>query len=550
MTCSARSARTNGPLFWARLPGDDQITWPSGGAPDWVEEIVPLAMSLDRFDEAVRYALVLPPSATNDPQTLRRLALYAREQRRWVESVRLQERWLATQSGSANGFERLMVQLEIGRLHFLADNASAASAAFEPVQRALVGKQLSDRARSRLESGLGGSLATTWEVFGEAHLEAERTSLAAEAFGRLAQLPDAADRAAYWLARLSLADKRPLAAYELLRKSLESTSDRGDDSLASAPYALLADIFRRLNQPDGAADELRRLATDQPDNLTASLMLGIALKDAGRVGEAETVLADVVRRTLQDSDIDPLLLELSADEAPEPDYAAIAIAGDWLLTHYGQAGARDAFLALAAELQDLFGELSDFESAMGAAFEGNADFTSEVFSLADSDAGNLVLPPALVAELAIAAGRYDRAGQAYRSAVESAADAEARQATVLLWWRGLMIKDEHTAAAEALNWGDRPTRSGPKRRPSPTSISPRRSSSPTAPTTPSTPRSRPPTGRRATPRSSNAWAGRSSKRTGSKKRLRATATLSSSSTPTRSRAPATCSAARGCRSPT
>ena len=94
-------------------------------------EIVPLAFSLERSSEAVRYALLSAEHGHSDSLLLRRLALYVTEQGDWPRAVRLYRQWLAhpdTQLGK-DEFDMLLVQLEIGRLEFLIGNLAKASQA-------------------------------------------------------------------------------------------------------------------------------------------------------------------------------------------------------------------------------------------------------------------------------------------------------------------------------------------------------------------------------------------------------------------------------------
>ncbi|MEM6654686.1 MAG: hypothetical protein AAF596_02695, partial [Planctomycetota bacterium] len=252
--------------FWARTPGQPPSEAFGDEPPAWLDQIVPLALEAERVDEAARYALLLPPPAVGDPAVFRRLALVARERRRWAESVKLQERWLAAGGASADRFEQLLVRLEIGRLHVLSDNPAAASRALEPVQRALVGGKLPGRVRSQLESSLGGSMATTWEVLGETHLAAGRRRLAAEAFSRLSQIPAAEARAAYWLARLALDERRPLLAYELVRRCLAEADPGAAATLQNRASKLLGDVYAQLNQPLAVVDDLRQIAEGRPED--------------------------------------------------------------------------------------------------------------------------------------------------------------------------------------------------------------------------------------------------------------------------------------------
>ncbi|MEM6654678.1 MAG: tetratricopeptide repeat protein, partial [Planctomycetota bacterium] len=321
--------------------------------------------------------------------------------------------------------------------------------------RALVGGKLPGRVRSQLESSLGGSMATTWEVLGETHLAAGRRRLAAEAFSRLSQIPAAEARAAYWLARLALDERRPLLAYELVRRCLAEADPGAAATLQNRASKLLGDVYAQLNQPLAVVDDLRQIAEGRPEDATARLMLGVALADAGRVDEAQTVLEGVVRRAFAAARADPLLIELADEALPEPDYATIGRASDWLLTRYAGAGDTDAFVRLTVDLHRVFEGFGEFEPALAEAFGDNPGFAADLFEAIDAPTGesSAGLPAAAVGELAIAAGRYQRAADAYREAIASTPeDDTTRIGHALAWWQGLMLAGQYAAAADALQW--------------------------------------------------------------------------------------------------
>ena len=441
-------------FFWARLPGEQDLIGAEQVTPEWLEEIVPLAVSADRIDEAIRYTLLLPAEVTNDSQTLRLLARHARESQHWREAAQLQQRWLAARRASKTSLQSLLPQIEIGRMRYLAKDMQGASLAFEPIQRILIQQELAPSTSTRLKSALGGSLAASWELFGQAHLAAGRKELAQQAFAALVELPDANSRATFRLAQLAIENNRPLEAYDLVRRCLDShPTGLDENSLGSTPLALLPVIYRQLNQSaEVALDELRQYAADHPQNLTARLVLGLALRDADRKQEAETVLAKVIQQAFAVSNIDPLTLGLTEQDAPEPDTRVAQLAGAWLLKRYASTGNQDAFVSLVHQLQDVFDNLLSFENDLQTTFDDHPQFAQNLLRSVAGQDSTSTIAPAAVATLAMAAKQYSTARHAYQSTIEQEPNPSRRQLLTLLWWQKLFVQEQYESATAALLW--------------------------------------------------------------------------------------------------
>ncbi len=88
-----------------------------------LEEIVPLAFSLNRRDESLRYAVKLAEQDTSDPDLPRRIGMYLAENGDWKPAIKLLQRSVKVmQTAGKPAAERIAVEAELARLDFLRRN--------------------------------------------------------------------------------------------------------------------------------------------------------------------------------------------------------------------------------------------------------------------------------------------------------------------------------------------------------------------------------------------------------------------------------------------
>lgn len=401
---------------------------------DLLDEIVSLAVSLERVDEAARYALLSAEHGGADPDMLRRLALYVTEQRQWPRAARLYRMWLdAAPDDEEEEVSRALVHLELGRLEYLSDNAAAASEAFANAQHGLLRDPESPTAR-RLRAALGGSLASTWETFGRCHLEAGRLELAAAAFEQLVANPGTEREGRGWAARLALAQQRPLDAYESVWKYF----DGAGEPLGGMPYETLREALVRLNDPQRAQEDLERLRRERQMSCYAMLILARDHAVSGREAEADTLYESLVRRSTADKGAG----EVGAD--------ALSEAGDWLIRRCARTGQPSRLLTLARLLARRSGSLGPFERALGDALSSE-DFARQVVTrLKTGDTPTTATDALAEARLALLAGDVDLAGERMRAALASEPAAADRRATT--WAVDLLLDEHYDRAASDLRW--------------------------------------------------------------------------------------------------
>ncbi len=410
-----------------------------------LDEIVPLAVSVGQVDTAIRYALVQAEQGRAAPDMLRRLALYASQQQDWSQAARLYRLWLDETPPEQSAFGRALVHIELGRLEYLSGNIPAASAVFEEAQRAMLANPDSELAR-RLAAALGGSLVKTLETFGRCHLEAGNLTLAAQAFGALAECPGTQQESHYWASRLALEQSQPLESYA----HLGGYFDGPQEPLGALPYDALRETLVRLNDTERLGADLERLRASHPHSAYARLAAAQSLVAEGETAVAETLLRELVA--------------LASDDAADPiDQETFAEAGNWLVAHAAAADQPNSLLPLLAELVPHDPTLSLFEDSLQQALEDKR-FKEQMVA-------RLEMPSETKApsfEQSLAAGRlsllaehYDLAFDYFTKALLAKSLDDAKQTDgphaaaelALDWAVELLLAEQYAQATRAIRWG-------------------------------------------------------------------------------------------------
>jgi len=154
----------------------------SNGSTTILDEIVPLAFRLGRFEQAARYGRLLGDTSQVDPFVLRRLALYLTEQEDYPAALRLYD--LAVQHDhAADQAASLITTFEMGRLRYLIEEYEQASRAFDAVL-ARVERPDPQAADGPAIEALLKEATVTFSLMAEANLLAGRSAEAARLFRR------------------------------------------------------------------------------------------------------------------------------------------------------------------------------------------------------------------------------------------------------------------------------------------------------------------------------------------------------------------------------
>jgi tetratricopeptide (TPR) repeat protein len=250
--------------------------------------IIPLAFTLEREEEAVRYATKLAELDTSDPMLLRRLGVVLTEQRQFDKALSLYEKVRQQETGRPKTAAHVMLLLEMGRLYVLTEQFKRAAESFETVAEAFDAPKDYEINPTLLKS-LVGDKGQVHELMAVAFLEAGRTQLAAKAFERLEKLNPNAAIAAYNQARVAAKE----AHYESALEKLDQYFAARETAASLGPYELLEQVLKELGRSDELLPRLEKLAEEQPGNVPLHFSLGERYFQRDALDKAEKHLQTV-----------------------------------------------------------------------------------------------------------------------------------------------------------------------------------------------------------------------------------------------------------------
>lgn len=261
--------------------------------PDAVQiyrSLVPLAFSLNKEDEAVKYALKAVELDPQDYRLLRRLGVHMAGQRRLAEALRLLEK--ASQSPELDKTSGAYVTLmrDLALLYAATGQTEKAADSYEIVFDALRNRgnyDLDFRTRSALLSDPD----TAYERMGQTFLEAGRHKLAIAAFERAARAKKGhPGTLSYNLARVYL----ETGQVEKARKELQKYFGAQLQSKGRDAYELLARILAEAGKTDELIPQLEKIAEQDPRNHTLQFYLAEQYVGGGRLKKAENLYTRVL----------------------------------------------------------------------------------------------------------------------------------------------------------------------------------------------------------------------------------------------------------------
>ncbi len=254
-----------------------------------LREIVPLAFSLQRNQQAARYAVIAAEKDPRDPVLLRRLANHLTQMREWPRALKLIEKSLELQLDRPRDVGLVMTRLDMGRLYFLTEDFKRSAEAFEQVVDALANPETYNLNENTRKLVLGKP-ERTYLLFAESFLKAEKYDAAEKMFNKAnAEKPDAATFA-YHQARVAFGREN----YDEVLKKLEVYFDDKLDTSAGGPYDLLERTLAKTEKDAKQAEaklleKLGKLYKDDATNPALAYFYGNALRDAGKLDEAAKV---------------------------------------------------------------------------------------------------------------------------------------------------------------------------------------------------------------------------------------------------------------------
>ena len=160
-----------------------------------VREIVPLAFSLERPNEAIRYALKAAELDPSDPLLLRQLGLHLAETGRFRQAQKLYEQAREQLRDNPRSAAYILLSIEFGRLCFVTDHVQEAADAFAIALPAIDKPEDFGFTDAQKQLLVGKEAVRNLELFAEAFLAADRPDDAQAVYERLERLrPDKALR--------------------------------------------------------------------------------------------------------------------------------------------------------------------------------------------------------------------------------------------------------------------------------------------------------------------------------------------------------------------
>lgn len=230
--------------------------------------IVPLAFSLGRQEEAVRYATRLAELDATDPMLLRRLGVVLTERNEFKTALKLYEKVQELETREAKSATRVMLWLEMGRLYFITEQFDKAAAVFERASGAL-DKPDEYGLKPALLKTIVGDKGEVHELMANAFLEAKKPELAARAFERLDKFAANKALAAYRQARIAAQKQQ----YDQALAQLQVYFDARETSAGAGPYELLAEVLAEQKKTDELIPRLENLLNGQEGNISLSFAL-------------------------------------------------------------------------------------------------------------------------------------------------------------------------------------------------------------------------------------------------------------------------------------
>jgi tetratricopeptide (TPR) repeat protein len=231
--------------------------------------LVPLAFSMGREEEAVRYATKLAHLDASDPMLLRRLGVVLTEQGEHKEAIALYEKARQHDAKEPKSTAQVMLQLEMGRLFVITEQFGKAAELFALVSKALDAPQDYGLSPALIKQ-LSGEKGEVHELMAAAFLESGQTDEAARSFARLEKVNADKAVAAYNQARLaSKAGRHDEAIAKLEEYFAARESSRG-----TAPYELYAKVLGEKQLAAELIPRLEKLLAEQEGNVPLNFALG------------------------------------------------------------------------------------------------------------------------------------------------------------------------------------------------------------------------------------------------------------------------------------
>jgi tetratricopeptide (TPR) repeat protein len=261
-----------------------------------MEEIVPLAVTLQRNDEATRYAALAAMTQEVPPPLLERMAAILTQQQKFKEARQLYEKLLEAPPPNASSSAGLILEFEIARLSFLVGDFKASAEKFASVKEALEregDEAIADEVRQQLLA----RPELTYRLMAESFLRDDQLDNAEDMFRKSDQAKPNPGVLGYQLAQVEQARGNRDKALDELDKYFDAKLT----SSGIEPYLLLNELIdgkpKQSAEDDEAAapkppsdkllQRLTELVDKDPDNPLLGYYLCDGLLRSGKLEQAE-----------------------------------------------------------------------------------------------------------------------------------------------------------------------------------------------------------------------------------------------------------------------
>jgi tetratricopeptide (TPR) repeat protein len=402
-----------------------------------VQEIVPLAFTLGRPAEAVRYALVAAELDGSDPALLQRLAAHLTTEGDFDRALRMYERLRQLQKDQPRDDGKVLLAAQVAKLYLVSDKPQEAAAAYREVMQALADQEakLNEQTRSVILEDAAQTLealgakserrnneAAAYDLFGMALLESGDADGALDAFRKANELEAHAGLFASQQAEVAAKKSQWQACLDALGGYFAApVAARG-----TAPYELLATALKELGQEGQLIARLENLLADNPDNAALSQFLGQKLLLTGELAKAQPFLAKAIEKRPT----------LDGYRALVDDLRRQGNSVELLDTLLSAANALRSLDSLGDEFRALLADRAMVDQLMEQARQRAKSAEAPL------DADQLTT----VAQLALEAKQPAVAAEFFELAL-AAPEADQTQ-TLRRWGLGLLLHDEYAAAAQ------------------------------------------------------------------------------------------------------
>ena len=252
--------------------------------------MIPLAVRMQKYDEAIKYSQKIVELDPNDYEVLHQLARFNLGQEDIEGALLLFERALRSDQLERESAFFVMLNRDLAILYSATGQSEQAADCYEVLLDALIDPDrfgIEPSAHRRLMS----RATTGFDRIGQALMAVGRTERAIEAYTGLEEsLGNLAGTHNISLAEIYLQTSRPVEAEQQLRKYLGAQLQ----SRGRRAYMLLKEILSAAGRADELLPDVEKLAADDPRNSTLQYFLADQYIEIGRFDDAESLIRKVL----------------------------------------------------------------------------------------------------------------------------------------------------------------------------------------------------------------------------------------------------------------